>query len=135
MKVVDINELILHLEGKIDESNIDIIKKEVDNTPPIIIPIFKNGIYIKQKAMQIIRELLQSMEKNKDSDSVPEEDILAVREVYNIIVQAPVEEPEKPEEEKEEPNEETLETSEVQEEEPVNEVEEEPEEEKEEVEE
>ena len=132
MKVVDINELILHLDGKIDESNIDIIKKEVDNTPPIIIPIFKNGIYIKQKAMQIIGELLQSMEQNKDSDSVPEEDILAVREVYNVIIQAPVEEPENAEEE---PQEEPSETPEVQKEEPVEEVEEEPEEKKEEVEE
>ena len=132
-KAVYSEDILLKAREELDEESVKIVEGIVDNATPIIIPAFKNGIYIKQKAMEIIRELIQNMEANQAADNVPEDDILALKETYNIILQSPVEEPEPPKVEEpevvpqpqvEEPADEEAE-SEDQEEEPIEKVEEE----------
>lgn len=128
-KAIYSEDILFKVEGELDKTSLKIVEDAIDHAPPITIPAFKNGIYIKQKAMEIIRELIANMEANKNRDDVPEDDILALKETYNIILQSPVEEPEPPK--IEEP--EVVPQPPV--EEPVEEVEEDTKEEKEEVEE
>lgn len=95
-KAIYSEDILFKVEGELDKTSLQIVEDAINNAPPITIPAFKNGIYIKQKAMEIIRELIANMEANKDKDDVPEDDILALKETYNIILQSPVEEPEPP---------------------------------------